>query len=64
MSSAIELSNVVKGYKRGRENGLLQLLNQRGKTLVMVTHDARAADHAAHIVHMDKGVLLPERIAA
>ena len=44
--------------------GLLQLLNQRGKTIVVVTHDARAADHATHIVHMDKGVLLPERIAA
>ena len=39
---------------------LLQLLNQRGKTIVMVTHDARAADHAAHILHMDKGVLVPE----
>jgi putative ABC transport system ATP-binding protein len=44
--------------------GLLQLLNKRGKTIVMVTHDARAADHATHIVQMDKGVLLPERIAA
>jgi putative ABC transport system ATP-binding protein len=44
--------------------GLLQLLNKRGKTILMVTHDARAAEYATHIVHMDKGVLLPERIAA
>ncbi|HWY63088.1 MAG TPA: ABC transporter ATP-binding protein [Rhizomicrobium sp.] len=43
---------------------LLQLLNKRGKTIVMVTHDARAAEYATHTVHMDKGVLLPERIAA
>jgi putative ABC transport system ATP-binding protein len=44
--------------------GLLQLLNQRGKTVVMVTHDARAADHALHTVHLDKGVLASEGIAA
>jgi putative ABC transport system ATP-binding protein len=44
--------------------GLLQLLNQRGKTIVMVTHDARAADHARHTVHLDKGVLASEGIAA
>ena len=37
---------------------LLQLLNQRGKTVVMVTHDARAADHASRILHMDKGALV------
>jgi putative ABC transport system ATP-binding protein len=37
---------------------LLQLLNRRGKTVVMVTHDARAADHAGRILHMDKGALV------
>jgi putative ABC transport system ATP-binding protein len=37
--------------------GLLQMLNHKGKTIVMVTHDARAADHASHILHMDKGAL-------
>ena len=42
---------------------LLQLLNQRGKTVVMVTHDARAAGHATRILHMDKGRLAPPHAA-
>jgi putative ABC transport system ATP-binding protein len=37
--------------------GLLQLLNKRGKTILMVTHDAKAADHASRILHVDKGTL-------
>src|SRR5580692_5979481 len=38
---------------------LLQMLNRdRGKTIVMVTHDPLAADHATRIVHMDKGRLV------
>ena len=38
--------------------GLLDLLNQQlGKTIVMVTHDPRAAAHAHRILHLDKGVL-------
>jgi putative ABC transport system ATP-binding protein len=38
---------------------LLQMLNRdHGKTIVMVTHDPRAADHARRIVHLDKGVLV------
>ena len=40
--------------------GLLQLLNERGKTIIMVTHDARAAEHAKRIRHLDKGVLSAE----
>jgi len=40
--------------------GLLQVLNHRGKTIVMVTHDARAAEHASHVLHMDKGALVSE----
>jgi len=37
---------------------LLQLLNkEHGKTVVMVTHDPRAADHAARRLYVDKGVL-------
>lgn len=43
--------------------GLLQVLNHRGKTIVMVTHDARAAEHASHILHMDKGALIGEGAA-
>lgn len=38
---------------------LLQTLNkQQKKTIIMVTHDPRAADHAGHIWHMDKGSLV------
>ncbi|MGA8203990.1 MAG: ABC transporter ATP-binding protein [Woeseiaceae bacterium] len=43
---------------------LLQILNrEHGKTIVMVTHDARAASFAARILHVDKGKL-EEREAA
>lgn len=39
---------------------LLQVLNrQHGKTIIMVTHDQKAADHATLQLHMDKGRLLP-----
>ncbi len=38
--------------------GLLQALNKEyGKTIIMVTHDARAAEYATHTLHMDKGTL-------
>jgi putative ABC transport system ATP-binding protein len=38
--------------------GLLQLLNrQHGKTIVMVRHDPRAADHASRRLYLDKGRL-------
>ena len=38
---------------------LLQRLNrQQQKTIVMVTHDPRAADHAQHLLQMDKGTLV------
>ncbi len=37
---------------------LLQTLNRdQGKTIIMVTHDPRAADHASTTLHMDKGKL-------
>jgi putative ABC transport system ATP-binding protein len=37
---------------------LLQILNrQHGKTIIMVTHDSRAADHASHRLYVDKGRL-------
>ncbi len=43
---------------------LLQTLNsEHGKTIVMVTHDARAADFARGTLHLDKGKL-EERAAA
>jgi putative ABC transport system ATP-binding protein len=37
---------------------LLQLLNrEHGKTIVMVTHDPRAAERASRVLHVDKGEL-------
>jgi len=39
--------------------GLIQILNrQYGKTVVVVTHDAKAAEFATHQLHLDKGQLL------
>ena len=39
--------------------GLLQQLNrQHNKTIVMVTHDPKAADHATRQLEMDKGLLV------
>ncbi|MEM7097365.1 MAG: ABC transporter ATP-binding protein [Pseudomonadota bacterium] len=38
---------------------LLETLNRdHGKTIVMVTHDPKAAEHAKHTLHMDKGKLV------
>ena len=38
---------------------LMERLNRElGKTIIMVTHDQRAAAHARRLVHLDKGVLL------
>ena len=38
--------------------GLLQQLNrEHGKTIVMVTHDPKAAEYATHTLHLDKGKL-------
>ena len=39
--------------------GLMEQLNaQMGKTVVMVTHDQRAAEAAHRLIHLDKGVLI------
>jgi putative ABC transport system ATP-binding protein len=41
--------------------GLLQMLNrEHGKTIVMVTHDPKAAEYASHTLHLDKGALVEE----
>jgi putative ABC transport system ATP-binding protein len=38
---------------------LLQMLNRdQGKTIIMVTHDPLAADHASSTLHVDKGRLV------
>src|SRR5206468_1227138 len=42
---------------------LLNLLNSEfGKTIVIVTHDPRAAEHAKRTMHLDKGVLERETV--
>ncbi len=41
--------------------GLLErLVVEMGKTIVMVTHDPKAAAHARRLVHLEKGVLVDE----
>ena len=41
--------------------GLLQQLNrEHGKTIVMVTHDPKAAEYATHTIHLDKGTLVEQ----
>ena len=45
--------------------GLLQTLNrEHGKTIVMVTHDPRAAEYASRTLHLDKGALAEEAVLA
>jgi putative ABC transport system ATP-binding protein len=44
--------------------GLLQHLNrEQGKTVIMVTHDPKAASFAKRIVHLDKGALVDDEVA-
>jgi len=44
--------------------GLLQVLNrEHGKTIIMVTHDPKAAEYAARTVHLDKGRLADDATA-
>lgn len=41
--------------------GLLRQLNRdHGKTIIMVTHDPRAAEYASRTLHLDKGALAVE----
>ena len=44
---------------------LLRALNRdHGKTVVMVTHDPKAAEYAKHTLHLDKGSLVVEQALA
>ena len=44
--------------------GLLRTLNRdHGKTIVMVTHDPKAAEYADHVLHLDKGSLVEQATA-
>lgn len=43
---------------------LLQTLNrEHGKTIIMVTHDPKAADYARHTLHLDKGTFVKNTAA-
>jgi putative ABC transport system ATP-binding protein len=45
--------------------GLLQMLNrQYDKTIIMVTHDPKAASYASHALHVDKGQLMDASVMA
>lgn len=37
-----------------------RLVREHGKTVIMVTHDPRAAEKAHRIIHLEKGVLITE----
>jgi len=37
-----------------------ELHRELGKTIVMVTHDPKAASRAGRLIHLEKGVLVPE----
>jgi putative ABC transport system ATP-binding protein len=44
---------------------LLQMLNRdHGKTIIMVTHDPKAADYARQVLHLDKGRLVDAAVPA
>jgi putative ABC transport system ATP-binding protein len=44
---------------------LLERLNKElGKTLIMVTHDPKTAEHARRILHLDKGRLVEQAVHA
>jgi putative ABC transport system ATP-binding protein len=45
-------------------NLMVGLQRELGKTIVMVTHDPKAAARAGRMVHLEKGVLVPEDAAA
>jgi putative ABC transport system ATP-binding protein len=43
---------------------MVQLNSELGKTIVMVTHDPKAAARARRLIHLEKGELVPEEALA
>lgn len=43
---------------------LEELHSELGKTIVMVTHDPKAASRAKRLIHLEKGLLVPDEQAA
>jgi putative ABC transport system ATP-binding protein len=49
----------------GEVLALLQRLNREfGKTIIIVTHDAHAAEHATTVLHLEKGILIEKDAVA
>ena len=44
------------------KNLLQRLNNEFGKTIIMVTHDAHAAERARTILHLEKGDLIEKEV--
>jgi putative ABC transport system ATP-binding protein len=60
---ADEPTGDLDAYSADEVLAILERLNREfQKTVVMVTHDRRAAHHATVIRHLDKGMLLPEGV--
>ncbi len=47
----------------GGVGGLGEVNREHGKTIVMVTHDPKAAEFAGHTLHLDKGTLVEQAAA-
>ena len=58
--SLVGLKDRMTNYPR--QLGILERLNRLQKTVVMVTHDRRAAHHVTVIRRLDKSMLLPEGV--
>jgi putative ABC transport system ATP-binding protein len=43
---------------------LLSELSTQGKTIIMVTHDPRAAERAGIILHLEKGTLTNDALSS
>lgn len=62
---ADEPTGDLDAQSAGEVLAIIERLNREfKKTVVMVTHDPRAAHHATITRHLDKGILLPEGVTA
>lgn len=79
MTTLVEIRNLSKVYERGKQKvevlhhidldidrGRFVALkgpSDSGKTIVMVTHDPKAAEYARQSLHLDKGSLVEQGAA-
>jgi ABC-type lipoprotein export system ATPase subunit len=60
-AALVSLQGIVKRYVRGKQQilDLLRIVNrEQHKTIIMVTHDPKAAERATRQLHLDKGRLI------